>query len=189
MPDGGRLTLDGRQRSGDLDKPMSSHQDGWVTLTFADTGVGISPETVKNIFNPFFTTKDRGTGLGLAITHKVITEHGGHIEVVSRVGEGSSFIVYLPACKREVSSDSSLTTVAYILPFKLCTNFAQSCLCSIFFAAIMALYYAFAGHFPVERGFGILFVFDNSQRASILVFFPYHLALLAAHQGRASRSE
>jgi PAS domain S-box-containing protein len=103
MPNGGQLILDGR-READLgrDKPMSSQQDDWVSLTFADTGVGIPPETAKNIFNPFFTTKDRGTGLGLAITHKVIAEHGGHIEVRSGVGEGSSFSVYLPACKENV---------------------------------------------------------------------------------------
>jgi PAS domain S-box-containing protein len=102
MPKGGSLTLEGRREAGGgLDQPMSSHQDGWVSLTFADTGVGIPPETAKNIFNPFFTTKDKGTGLGLAITHKVITEHGGHIEVVSRVGEGSSFVVYLPACRKK----------------------------------------------------------------------------------------
>jgi signal transduction histidine kinase len=84
---------------------MSSNQEGWVCLTFSDTGLGISSETVKNIFNPFFTTKDRGTGLGLAITHKVITEHGGHLEVVSRLGEGSSFIVYLPAYREKLRPD------------------------------------------------------------------------------------
>jgi PAS domain S-box-containing protein len=105
MPQGGRLTLTGRlEINAGLNKPLSSHQDGWVHLTFADTGVGISSETAKSIFNPFFTTKDRGTGLGLAITHKVITEHGGHIEVVSRVGEGSSFSLYLPACKKKQRS-------------------------------------------------------------------------------------
>jgi PAS domain S-box-containing protein len=101
MPDGGQLSLAGHHEANvGLDKPMPSDQDGWVSLTFADTGVGIPFEATKNIFNPFFTTKDRGTGLGLAITHKVITEHGGHLEVVSRVGEGSSFRVYLPACKK-----------------------------------------------------------------------------------------
>ncbi|MGD8658795.1 MAG: ATP-binding protein [Desulfobacterales bacterium] len=48
------------------------------------------------MFNPFFTTKDTGTGLGLAITHKVITEHGGQIDVESRLGEGSRFVIHLP---------------------------------------------------------------------------------------------
>jgi PAS domain S-box-containing protein len=98
MPNGGQLTIDAhRETEGSLEQPMSSDQDGWVSITLADTGVGIPEETTKSIFNPFFTTKDRGTGLGLAITHKVVTEHGGHIEVVSRVGEGSSFVIHLPA--------------------------------------------------------------------------------------------
>jgi PAS domain S-box-containing protein len=103
MPDGGRLTVEGRwEAGGDLEKPTASNQDGWVCLTFSDTGLGIPSDVLKNIFNPFFTTKDTGTGLGLAITHKVITEHGGHLEVVSRVGEGSSFIMYLPACREKL---------------------------------------------------------------------------------------
>ncbi|WP_368860835.1 ATP-binding protein [Desulforhabdus sp. TSK] len=56
---------------------------------------------MKNIFNPFYTTKDAGTGLGLAITHKVITEHGGHVEVSSHPGAGTCFSVCLP-CSEEV---------------------------------------------------------------------------------------
>jgi len=67
-----------------------------VTAVFEDTGPGISAAEIENIFNPFFTTKDTGTGLGLAITHKVITEHGGQIEVESALGEGSRFVVHLP---------------------------------------------------------------------------------------------
>ncbi len=102
MPNGGQLTVEGHCEAGrNLDRPLSANQDGWVSLTFADTGVGIPLETTKSIFNPFFTTKDRGTGLGLAITHKVITEHGGQIEVSSRVGEGSSFIVLLPVYREK----------------------------------------------------------------------------------------
>ena len=102
MPNGGQLTVEGHcEAGGSLDRPLSANQDGWVSLTFADTGVGIPVETTKSIFNPFFTTKDRGTGLGLAITHKVITEHGGQIEVYSRVGEGSSFIIHLPVYREK----------------------------------------------------------------------------------------
>ncbi len=67
-----------------------------MTVIFRDTGPGIRPETLKNIFNPFFTTKDKGTGLGLAITHKVITEHKGRIEVTSQMGEGTRFNIVLP---------------------------------------------------------------------------------------------
>ncbi|MCP4368660.1 MAG: hypothetical protein GY797_11200, partial [Deltaproteobacteria bacterium] len=77
--------------------PKLTARNGWIAVSFQDTGVGVSPEDMKNIFNPFFTTKDIGTGLGLAITHKVITEHGGQIAVESPERKGSIFRIYLPA--------------------------------------------------------------------------------------------
>jgi two-component system, NtrC family, nitrogen regulation sensor histidine kinase GlnL len=61
-----------------------------------DRGSGIRPEVQRHLFNPFFTTKDGGTGLGLPISVRIVEEHGGTIEVVSRVGEGSTFRVLLP---------------------------------------------------------------------------------------------
>jgi PAS domain S-box-containing protein len=70
----------------------------YVVLTVADTGGGISPDIVDRIFDPFFTTKEvgTGTGLGLALVHGIVTELGGGIDVISRVGAGSTFVVYLP---------------------------------------------------------------------------------------------
>ena len=67
-----------------------------VLVTFADEGVGMSEETRRNIFNPFFTTKDKGVGLGLFIAHNIIKAHNGYVEVESEEGKGSSFTVYLP---------------------------------------------------------------------------------------------
>ena len=65
----------------------------------SDTGVGIPPEHMARLFEPFFTTKDKekGTGLGLAVVYGVIESHGGKIDVRSRVGEGTEFIITLPA--------------------------------------------------------------------------------------------
>jgi two-component system sensor histidine kinase AtoS len=80
---------------GTLQVSVFPDQDHMV-LEFRDTGHGMSPEMVDNIFNPFFTTKAKGTGLGLAITHKVITEHGGRISVTSREHAGTCFTVRLP---------------------------------------------------------------------------------------------
>jgi len=98
MPQGGKLLIKALYQKEHLEgTPKSTARNGWIALTFQDTGVGISPEDMKNIFNPFFTTKDIGTGLGLAITHKVITEHGGQIDVESHEGKGSIFRIYLPA--------------------------------------------------------------------------------------------
>jgi two-component system sensor histidine kinase FlrB len=56
----------------------------------------MSEETRRNIFNPFFTTKDKGVGLGLFIAHNIIKAHNGYVEAESEEGRGSSFTIYLP---------------------------------------------------------------------------------------------
>ena len=71
-------------------------KDDEVIIELADTGCGIKEEDIKNIFNPFFTTKPQGTGLGLAVTHKIIQEHNGKIKVESTWGIGTTFKIYLP---------------------------------------------------------------------------------------------
>ncbi|MGD8599676.1 MAG: ATP-binding protein, partial [Anaerolineae bacterium] len=67
-----------------------------VRIRFADTGVGIAPDTLPQIFEPFHSTRREGLGLGLYISKKVIDDHGGQIEVESQVGEGTTFTVWLP---------------------------------------------------------------------------------------------
>jgi signal transduction histidine kinase len=69
----------------------------FAEVRFRDSGVGIPREKMKNLFIPFFTTKPRGTGLGLAISQRIVTQHGGAIEVRSSPGKGSTFSVFLPA--------------------------------------------------------------------------------------------
>ena len=71
-------------------------EGAYVLAAFTDTGAGMSDETRRNIFNPFFTTKDKGVGLGLFIAHNIVKAHDGYIEVESVEGKGSSFIVCLP---------------------------------------------------------------------------------------------
>jgi two-component system, NtrC family, sensor histidine kinase HydH len=68
----------------------------WVEVSVRDAGPGIAPQVLKNLFVPFFTTKDRGTGLGLAISQRMVEEMGGRIEVVSHLGDGATFTVLLP---------------------------------------------------------------------------------------------
>ena len=67
-----------------------------IKVRIRDTGPGIPPEVVKNIFSPFFTTKEKGTGLGLAISYGIIERHNGKIDVDTELGKGSTFIVSLP---------------------------------------------------------------------------------------------
>ncbi len=74
-----------------------------VELQVADTGGGIPGDQQLNIFVPFFTTKEKGTGLGLAICQRIVKNHGGSISVLSRVGEGSTFIIRLPALPHDLS--------------------------------------------------------------------------------------
>jgi signal transduction histidine kinase len=62
-----------------------------------DDGCGIAEEAVSRIFDPFFTTRSEGTGLGLSVAHRIVSSHGGVIDVRSRPGRGSTFIVRLPA--------------------------------------------------------------------------------------------
>ncbi len=82
----GTLTIN-TERAGDI-----------VKARFADDGPGISPENMRRLFTPFFTTKEvgKGTGLGLSICHGIVTEHGGRIYAESEPGKGATFIVELP---------------------------------------------------------------------------------------------
>src|SRR5271165_2516306 len=71
-------------------------QDGFASVVVRDTGRGISPLHLSNIFRPFYTTKGNGTGLGLSLARRIVEEHHGRIEVASVVGKGSQFTVVLP---------------------------------------------------------------------------------------------
>ncbi len=68
-----------------------------IAVIFKDNGPGMDEETLKNIFKPFFTTKEEGTGLGLPVSKSIVENHGGHMEVNSKMGEGATFKVILPA--------------------------------------------------------------------------------------------
>jgi signal transduction histidine kinase len=88
--------MNGRGRLTVKTAPASFNNQPFVSISINDTGGGINPAVIDNIFNPFFTTKERGTGLGLAISNKIINNHNGHIDIENTVGKGVTFIVYLP---------------------------------------------------------------------------------------------
>ena len=83
MLDGGNLVIESK-----------SGKD--LKIIIHDTGIGIPSDNLKKIFLPFYTTKDSGVGLGLALAHKIITSHGGRIEVESKMGQGTTFTVLIP---------------------------------------------------------------------------------------------
>lgn len=97
MPRGGRLIIESRE----------NHSAGMAEIRIADTGVGIAPEQLRKIFEPFYTTKapdengHGGTGLGLSVCRQIIEQHHGRIRVESVVGKGSTFTVKLPLADNE----------------------------------------------------------------------------------------
>jgi len=80
--------------------PEAKYEQYWQ-ITIGDNGIGMEEETVKKIFNPFFTTKEKekGTGLGLSMSYSIVEQHDGFIDVYSEVGVGSTFKVFLPVLK------------------------------------------------------------------------------------------
>lgn len=86
MPDGGTLTI------------RTAPRDDGIVIEIGDTGVGIQPQHLDRIWDPFFTTKPtgQGTGLGLSITQRIVARHGGTIRVTSAPGQGARFVVELP---------------------------------------------------------------------------------------------
>jgi len=83
-----------------INVPLSGHGDvagPWVRIDIQDTGIGIQPEYLQKIFDPYFTTKQKGSGLGLASSYSIIRKHDGRIEVESTPGIGTVFHVFLPA--------------------------------------------------------------------------------------------
>lgn len=80
--------------------PIKPTEGEMVVAAITDNGIGISPEDLSKIFNPFFTRKPDGTGLGLPITQRILHQHGGVIDVESKVGEGTTFYVKLPVPKQ-----------------------------------------------------------------------------------------
>jgi two-component system sensor histidine kinase HydH len=92
MPEGGRLFVSSSIRRATRRGAAAA----FLEVRFRDTGVGIPPGDLRNLFIPFFTTKEKGTGLGLPISQRIIENHGGTIEVRSQSGTGATFTVLLP---------------------------------------------------------------------------------------------
>jgi signal transduction histidine kinase len=94
MPEGGDIYVETRTQDGFRPGGESRR---WVHISVRDTGPGIAPALLPNLFVPFVTTKQQGTGLGLAISHRIVSEAGGRIDVRSQEGFGTTFVVLLPA--------------------------------------------------------------------------------------------
>jgi PAS domain S-box-containing protein len=111
MPNGGELliTTEGTSVAEAYGQTNCEARAGeFVCLTVSDTGTGIAPEHLQRMFEPFFTTKEvgKGTGLGLASVYGIVKQHQGWVEVSSRLGEGATFKIFLPAIPAPVEKAS-----------------------------------------------------------------------------------
>ena len=98
MPEGGHLKIELHKKYSCHSTLSNGQEQNYVAISIKDEGKGIPKENINHLFEPFFTTKNvgEGTGLGLSIAYGIVQEHGGWIDVKSRVGEGSCFTIYLP---------------------------------------------------------------------------------------------
>lgn len=112
MPDGGVISIQTERLDVVRGTSIAAHvpPGKYAHLSFGDTGVGIPEEIKAHIFEPFFTTKEigKGTGLGLAIVYGIVKQSGGSIAVDSKVGQGTTFSIYLPLIQSETGPSSGI---------------------------------------------------------------------------------
>ena len=117
MPKGGILTI--KTANQYLDKPIQGYDEvregDHVVLSVSDTGEGISAADLKRIFEPFYTKKvmgRSGTGLGLAVVWGTVKDHNGYIDVQSEEGKGSTFTLYFPASRQDISAEAAAISIS-----------------------------------------------------------------------------
>jgi PAS domain S-box-containing protein len=107
MPEGGNISIRIRNLHVRNAEVPALPKGEYVCIEVHDQGIGISPENLKKIFDPYFTTKEKGNGLGLASSYSIIKSHNGTITVDSAVEHGSVFRVYLPKSQQQPSKQAS----------------------------------------------------------------------------------
>ncbi|MEE9609777.1 MAG: ATP-binding protein, partial [Desulfatiglandales bacterium] len=116
MPNGGKISISTKNRY--VDRQIKGYDDveegEYVILSVSDTGVGIAPEDMDRIFEPFYTKKvmgRSGTGLGMAVVWGAVKDHKGYIDVQSVVRKGTTFTLYFPVSKKKIDKDTSPLTL------------------------------------------------------------------------------
>jgi CheY-like chemotaxis protein len=117
MPDGGMLSVQLERRQVTAPQVLSHSPlpvGHYLALSVTDQGVGITPEVMEHLFEPFFTARSTqaGTGLGLAVVFGVVAEFGGGIDVASRPGQGARFTLYLPECTDALPASEKVAPAA-----------------------------------------------------------------------------
>ncbi|MBU0943112.1 MAG: PAS domain S-box protein [Proteobacteria bacterium] len=112
MPEGGRIRINCTNVVDPASEVLLSAQEGhFVRIILQDSGIGIPPDILDKIFDPYFSTKQYGSGLGLAICHSIINKHEGYLTVDSIPGKGTTFTIYLPAVLSKTVSISEKSKI------------------------------------------------------------------------------
>lgn len=173
MPEGGNLTFSVETfllQEPPPHTPVAVNRAQWLRITIADTGIGMTPAQLEQMWTPFFTTKpsDRGTGLGLSTVRSLITAHGGFIEVESQPGAGTRFHVNLPTlpqAKPPAESPSPPPTSAPPGTRVLVVDDE---------ASVRDVIRETLG----SRGYEVLLAADGVEALSIINFNPRHISLV-----------
>lgn len=101
MPEGGTIEIGVKiiEVGTEGEQDLSLQEGKYLKISIKDQGIGIPKEHLSKIFDPYFTTKRRGSGLGLTTAYSIVKKHGGHLKVESKLGEGTTFFLYLPVSK------------------------------------------------------------------------------------------
>ncbi|MGO9688965.1 MAG: ATP-binding protein [Syntrophobacteraceae bacterium] len=114
MPVGGMVRVAAaNMAAGDTSLPPGYVKKDYVVIAIQDTGIGIPEQYLHKIFDPYFTTKEKGSGLGLATSYSIVKNHDGMIDVRAKSGEGSTFIIYLPAIRSEAPAEAAVCTAEH----------------------------------------------------------------------------
>ncbi len=124
MPDGGNVTISAENVVITPSTSLPLSEGNYIRISVADEGIGIPVDSLPQIFDPYFTTKEGGSGLGLATTYSIIRKHDGHIEVNSEPGKGTVFNIYIPADSTSSSFDSKNKDTACTQQIDNCNEYA-----------------------------------------------------------------
>jgi CheY-like chemotaxis protein len=120
MPEGGKIRISTSNRY--LDVPIRGYDDiedgDYVTLMVSDDGIGISPEDIDRVFEPFYTKKvmgRSGTGLGMAVVWGTVKDHKGYIDIQSAIGKGTSFTLYFPVTRKSLNLETRQKTIKHVM--------------------------------------------------------------------------
>ncbi len=119
MPDGGKLEVHVSRETVGTGKELKLEPGDYIRVEIRDYGIGISPEHLSKIFDPYFTTKQKGSGLGLTASYSIVKRHGGRIEVESTLGAGTLFRVYLPASTKPLEENAKNPAEKHFIPGRI----------------------------------------------------------------------